>query len=304
MQGAHGGANSAQPWGSAVLRRRPAVSPESIPSGGLGPLRCPLFCGGSLLYTRQAPAYAPDGHGRDDGRASRASCATRARSDGRGRSDPGHGGGNRAASVRIMTHEKSVTLDLAEDFTQIADSTPGVRVVLTRRDVDVPLSERVAIANASNADLFISIHANASPGRDQAGYETFVLDASAASDDASARTSGPRRSESSRQDANPMLRDWRYGPTFDARVSRAGDSARHEPFPDRLDRGASGTFDVLRGLDAGDLDRGWSFSITRSESGFGPRPRWTRWRGETRTGWPRFVVGPRGWARCAPSFAG
>lgn len=170
--------------------------------------------------------------------------------------DPGHGGGNRGClGSDHVTHEKSVTLDLAERTSrQIADSTPGVRVVLTRvGDVDVPLSERVAIANASNADLFISIHANASPGRDQAGYETFVLDASAASDDVSRHARrGRDASESSRQDANLMLRELalRTNLRRAGRVAQEIQRAMANQFPDRLDRGVrQGSFDVLRGLD-------------------------------------------------------
>ena len=170
--------------------------------------------------------------------------------------DPGHGGGTRGCqSSDHTTHEKSVTLDLAERTQrQIGEMTPGVRVLLTRvGDVDVPLSERVAIANAARADLFISIHANASPGRDQAGYETFVLDANASSDDVSRQARrGRDSSQPSRQDANLMLRELslRTNLRRAARVAQEIQRAMAHQFPDRLDRGVrQGSFDVLRGLD-------------------------------------------------------
>jgi N-acetylmuramoyl-L-alanine amidase len=52
----------------------------------------------------------------------------------------------------------------------------GTEVVLTRRsDVYVPLEERTEIANRHNADLFLSIHANASRNEDARGIETFFL---------------------------------------------------------------------------------------------------------------------------------
>jgi N-acetylmuramoyl-L-alanine amidase len=49
-------------------------------------------------------------------------------------------------------------------------------VFLTRdKDVFIPLVERTAIANSKNADLFVSVHANASPRRDAKGIETYFL---------------------------------------------------------------------------------------------------------------------------------
>ena len=53
---------------------------------------------------------------------------------------------------------------------------PGVEVILTRRTDDfVPLQERTAIANREGADLFLSIHANASPNAQARGIETYFL---------------------------------------------------------------------------------------------------------------------------------
>ena len=65
---------------------------------------------------------------------------------------------------------------------------PGVEIIMTRdSDRFVALEERTAIANARNADLFVSIHANASQQSSASGIETFVLDPNAASQTATAK---------------------------------------------------------------------------------------------------------------------
>jgi N-acetylmuramoyl-L-alanine amidase len=88
--------------------------------------------------------------------------------------DPGHGGSNTGTRGHGR-NEKSVTLAIA---TQVADRlrAHGIQVALTRTtDRTLTLRQRVATAVKVPADLFISIHANASPTRTQRGYETFVL---------------------------------------------------------------------------------------------------------------------------------
>jgi N-acetylmuramoyl-L-alanine amidase len=91
--------------------------------------------------------------------------------------DPGHGGENPGTrSVVHGSYEKVFTLDWALRLRPLLERQ-GWRVVLTRtNDVDVPLTNRVALADHENAALFISLHFNASPGRaDQSGIETFCL---------------------------------------------------------------------------------------------------------------------------------
>jgi N-acetylmuramoyl-L-alanine amidase len=91
--------------------------------------------------------------------------------------DAGHGGSNSGAIGAAGIFEKHLTLVLAR---AVRDDlvARGFEVVLTReRDATLTLRQRVAVANQRNADLFISIHANASPGRVQRGFETFVLTA-------------------------------------------------------------------------------------------------------------------------------
>ena len=89
--------------------------------------------------------------------------------------DPGHGGSNPGATGATGLREKQLTLALAR---AVADRlrARGIAVRLTRTtDRTLTLRQRVAIADQLPADLFVSIHANASPTRTQSGYETYVL---------------------------------------------------------------------------------------------------------------------------------
>jgi N-acetylmuramoyl-L-alanine amidase len=90
--------------------------------------------------------------------------------------DPGHGGSNTGAQGAVPTlREKQLTLALAN---QVAARLRehGIDVELTRDDDrTLTLRQRVAHADQALADLFVSIHANASPTRTQRGYETYVL---------------------------------------------------------------------------------------------------------------------------------
>jgi N-acetylmuramoyl-L-alanine amidase len=90
--------------------------------------------------------------------------------------DPGHGGKDPGAIGVGGLAEKDVVLAIARRLQTRLQALPGVRVVLTRAaDVFVPLEERTARANAERADLFVSIHANASPNPRLAGVETYYL---------------------------------------------------------------------------------------------------------------------------------
>ncbi|MEW6587376.1 MAG: N-acetylmuramoyl-L-alanine amidase, partial [Nitrospirota bacterium] len=69
-----------------------------------------------------------------------------------------------------------VVLDIALEVKKILGNDPAYDVILTRdKDVFLKLETRTAIANKKNADLFVSIHANASPGRQAKGIETYLL---------------------------------------------------------------------------------------------------------------------------------
>lgn len=89
--------------------------------------------------------------------------------------DPGHGGHDPGALGRRLT-EAELVLDVSLRLEKLLLAQPGFEVLLTRRDdVFVPLEERTAIANRANADLFLSIHANASRNRNASGVETYFL---------------------------------------------------------------------------------------------------------------------------------
>ncbi len=91
--------------------------------------------------------------------------------------DPGHGGKDRGAKGVRGLLEKDVVLDIAIKLKKIIKKKFGYKVILTRnKDVFIPLEERTAIANAKKADIFISIHANASKRKDASGIETYYLD--------------------------------------------------------------------------------------------------------------------------------
>jgi N-acetylmuramoyl-L-alanine amidase len=92
--------------------------------------------------------------------------------------DPGHGGSNPGAQGVIPDlREKHVTLALA-NLVAARLRSHGIDVTMTRTtDRTLTLRQRVDTANKLAADLFVSIHANASPTRTQRGYETFVLTA-------------------------------------------------------------------------------------------------------------------------------
>jgi N-acetylmuramoyl-L-alanine amidase len=90
--------------------------------------------------------------------------------------DPGHGGHDPGAVGPKNLYEKDVVLDIALKVREILAKNDNYEIFLTRdRDIFIPLEQRTAIANSKNADLFISIHANASVRRDAKGIETYML---------------------------------------------------------------------------------------------------------------------------------
>lgn len=89
--------------------------------------------------------------------------------------DAGHGGDDTGARGPRGHLEKDVALAVARNLA-VRLRARGLRVVMTRdADVFVPLEERTAIANDAGADLFLSIHANASPQPGIRGSETYFL---------------------------------------------------------------------------------------------------------------------------------
>lgn len=90
--------------------------------------------------------------------------------------DPGHGGHDPGAVGLNGLYEKDVVLDIALKLKEILSKNPLYEVFLTRdKDIYIPLEARTAIANKRRADLFVSIHANASQTRKAKGVETYLL---------------------------------------------------------------------------------------------------------------------------------
>ena len=89
--------------------------------------------------------------------------------------DPGHGGHDPGAEANGVV-EAELVLDIAARLEKLLTEHPGVEVLLTRTDDRfIPLEERTAFANREGADLFLSIHANASRQVSTRGVETYVL---------------------------------------------------------------------------------------------------------------------------------
>jgi N-acetylmuramoyl-L-alanine amidase len=91
--------------------------------------------------------------------------------------DPGHGGKDPGALGPGGIAEKEIVLSIAKKLAVKLKTEMGTEVVLTRKDDRfVPLEDRTLLANSQDADLFISLHVNASPNADAKGIETYYLD--------------------------------------------------------------------------------------------------------------------------------
>jgi N-acetylmuramoyl-L-alanine amidase len=90
--------------------------------------------------------------------------------------DPGHGGHDPGAMSPSGTREKDIVLQIGLKLSQKIREELGIDVVMTRStDVFIELQERTAIANKVGADLFVSIHANASLNRAANRIATYYL---------------------------------------------------------------------------------------------------------------------------------
>jgi N-acetylmuramoyl-L-alanine amidase len=90
--------------------------------------------------------------------------------------DAGHGGKDPGALGAEKLREANVVLAIARELRREL-VLRGFEVVMTRDgDVFLPLGERTDVANQRDADLFLSIHANAAKSRKLAGVETYLLD--------------------------------------------------------------------------------------------------------------------------------
>ncbi|MEM6993197.1 MAG: N-acetylmuramoyl-L-alanine amidase [Myxococcota bacterium] len=179
--------------------------------------------------------------------------------------DPGHGGTNDGClGYDGDVHEKEITLQMAEELAaELTARLPHAKVHLTRTDDrTMTLAERVSVANAAGADLFVSLHANASPDGTQSGFETYVLDAKASSLEA-ARTARRENDAGlssvvhgeagtgSQVEAARMLRQLHMTANRSraAALAHAIQRAQAGRFPTRSNRGVKqAPFDVLMGV--------------------------------------------------------
>lgn len=98
--------------------------------------------------------------------------------------DAGHGGVDPGSIGKRGTREKNVTLAIARRLKERIDAEPGMRAVLTRdRDHFIELRERITRARKQQADMFISVHADAFRDRSVVGSSVYVLSARGASDE-------------------------------------------------------------------------------------------------------------------------
>lgn len=142
--------------------------------------------------------------------------------------DPGHGGHDTGTISASGMREKDLVLDVGRRLrAYIKHSYPDVAVTMTRdSDRFVALEERTAIANSQRADLFISIHANASPSRVASGVETFFLspDRAPAEDlQAAARENARLASDKATEKPEPMFASVTVG----NRVAESRELARY-----------------------------------------------------------------------------
>jgi N-acetylmuramoyl-L-alanine amidase len=108
--------------------------------------------------------------------------------------DAGHGGDEHGARGPQGTLEKDVTLAVARRLKTAIEIRLGARVILTRDgDQTVGLDERAAVANNNKADLFISLHANASVRPGVSGAEVFYLSLADYGDEAQRLQRGDER---------------------------------------------------------------------------------------------------------------
>jgi N-acetylmuramoyl-L-alanine amidase len=116
--------------------------------------------------------------------------------------DPGHGGKDPGAIGVGGLAEKDLVLEVAKRLAAKLKRHMGVEVVLTRIDDRfIALEDRTAIANAEEADLFISLHMNASPNPEARGVETYYLDNT--TDEASLRLAA-RENSTSRKNVSDL----------------------------------------------------------------------------------------------------
>ena len=186
---AAGATTGSAPRATAVPPVASAAGQASGPSSGGNP---PAASGAPPASQSNSPsetdhaAARPGADGADDGRVPRSraapSAVTRLVTVA---IDPGHGGEDPGAIGKGGTREKDVVLAIAQRLRDRLNQEPNMRAFLTRdADFFVPLAVRVQKARRVQADLFVSIHADAFVRPDARGASVFVLSEGGASSSA------------------------------------------------------------------------------------------------------------------------
>jgi len=147
--------------------------------------------------------------------------------------DAGHGGKDPGAIGRAGTREKDIVLSISKRLKNLIDQEPGMKAVMVRtRDIFIPLRSRIRRASELNADVFLSIHADAAVNRRAKGSSVYVLSQHGATSEA-ARILAKRENESDKiggvslEDKDDVLKsvlvDLSQTATIDASIDLAED---------------------------------------------------------------------------------
>ena len=163
----------------ALAAAAPAAAGDSVdtPSIGAPPAAAPTAVPTTTTAATAAPKAAP--------RSVRAPHAPQGEHNIIVAVDAGHGGDDPGATGASGTHEKVVTLAIARALAARIDREPGMHAVLTRDgDYFVDLRNRMTRAQAANANMFVSIHADAVRDRTVSGASVYILSERGASSEA------------------------------------------------------------------------------------------------------------------------
>ncbi|BDI07173.1 N-acetylmuramoyl-L-alanine amidase [Sphaerotilus microaerophilus] len=189
LSGGGGGEHSEASQRPATSAEAPAASSPPAAPGAL-PSSPPVAAPASSRPSEAPPASAPVAPPRPQPAAQAEGEPTRGSSTARASVnrllivaiDPGHGGEDPGAIGPTGLREKDVVLKVGLKLAEKINARPGMRAVLTRdADFFVPLQERVAKARRVQADLFMSIHADAFITPAARGASVFALSPSGAS---------------------------------------------------------------------------------------------------------------------------
>ena len=110
--------------------------------------------------------------------------------------DPGHGGVDPGAQGRSGVYEKFVTLAMAAELKRQLEATGRYQVVLTRdHDIFLPLRQRIALARAANASLFVSLHADTIDDPGIRGLSVYTLSETASDKEAAALATSENKAD-------------------------------------------------------------------------------------------------------------